>query len=90
MEHEKEKKILSEIGMFDKKSIVIRETGFINSKFIINCLKYKIEYDILELADTKQEQYITINLNQIYKYEIKNKKIKIYLDNDTEIEIYII
>ncbi len=90
MEFEKEKNILNELKIFDEKNIVICQTGFINSRFTINCLKYKVEYDILKLEDTEKEQYITINLNQIYKYEIKDKKIVINLDNDTVIGIYII
>ena len=90
MEFEKEKNILNELKTIDKKNTVICQNGFINSRFTINCLKYKVEYDILKLEDTEKEQYITINLNQIYKYEIKSKKIVINLDNDTEIEIYII
>ena len=39
MEFEKEKNILNELKIFDEKNIVICQTGFINSRFTINCLK---------------------------------------------------
>lgn len=90
MEFEEEENILNKLKTFDKKDIVICQTGFINSRFTINCLKYKVEYDILKLEDKYKVKYITINLNQIYKYEIKDKKIVMNLDNDIVIELYII
>lgn len=89
MKLEKEENILNELKKINPREIIICQTGFINSRFKIDCLKYKVEHDILKLEDTDKEQYITINLNQIYKYEIKDKKIKMYLDNDTAIEVLI-
>lgn len=89
MKLEKEENILNELKKINPREIIICQTGFINSRFKIDLLKYKVEHDILKLEDTDKEQYITINLNQIYKYEIKDKKIKMYLDNDTAIELLI-
>ena len=41
----------------------------------------------LTIQDEKEGVYLSINLNQVYKYEIKDSKIKIYLDNDSIIII---
>lgn len=79
--------ILNELKRKDGKKIVICQTGFISTKFLVNCLSYKMEYDILTVQDEKEGVYLTINLNQVYKYEIRDSKIKIYLDNDTVIII---
>ena len=75
--------ILSELKREDGKRIIICQTGFISTKFLVNCLNYRIEYDTLTIQDEKEGVY----LNQVYKYEIKDSKIKIYLDNDSIIII---
>ncbi len=77
--------ILNELKRKNEKRIVICQTGFISTKFLLNCLSYKIEIDTLTIKDEKEGVYLSINLNQVYKYEIKDNKIKIYLDNDTVI-----
>ena len=79
--------ILSELKRKDGKRIIICQTGFISTKFLVNCLNYRIEYDTLTIQDEKEGVYLSINLNQVYKYEIKDSKIKIYLDNDSIIII---
>ena len=86
---DKKEVILKELINFKEKQVVIHQTGFIDAKFTINCLEYKIEYDTLMIKDDNEEKYIFINLNQIYKYEINNNEIKIYLDNDTIIQFLI-
>ena len=50
-------------------------------------LMYKIQDDILNLRDEVKEVYLSLNLNQVYKIEISENKIILFLDNDTEIEI---
>lgn len=89
MEDRKEEEILNKLEKFKEKKIVICQTGFIQNKFTINCLKYKIEYDTLIIYEKDEEKYICINLNQIYKYELKDNYLKMYLDNDTIIELLI-
>ena len=79
--------ILNELKRKDGKRIIICQTGFISTKFLENCLNYRIEYDTLTIQDEKEGVYLSINLNQVYKYEIKDSKIKIYLDNDSIIII---
>lgn len=67
-----------------QKNVIINQKGFLESKYLINNLKYFIESDILNILDEKEQNYIKINLNQVYK--IYNKeKIIFYLDNDTTI-----
>lgn len=87
MKNEIREKILNELKRKDGKRIVIFQTGFISTKFLVNSLNYKIEYDTLTIKDEKEEVYLCINLNQVYKYEIQDNKIKVYLDNDTVIII---
>ena len=65
--------ILNELNKKDGKRIIICQTGFISTK--------------LTIQDEKEGVYLSINLNQVYKYEIKDSKIKIYLDNDSIIII---
>ena len=67
-----------------QKNVIINQKGFLENKYLINNLKYFIENDILNILDEKEQNYIKINLNQVYK--IYNKeKIIFYLDNDTTI-----
>lgn len=87
MQDKMRENILNELKRKNGKRIVICQTGFISTKFLVNCLNYKIEIDTLIIKDEKEGVYLTINLNQVYKYEIKDNKIKIYLDNDTVIII---
>ena len=79
--------ILNELRRKNGKRIVICQTGFISTKFLVDCLNYKIEIDTLTIKDDKQEVYLSINLNQVYKHDIKDDKVKLYLDNDTVIII---
>ena len=51
--------------------------------------EYKIKYDILKLYDKNSENFITINLNQIYNTIYEQEKLTLYLDNDTIITLEI-
>ena len=74
-----EKKLNEFIG----KNIIIIQYGFLKNKYSIHKLKYFIEYEILNITDDESQNYLKINLNQIYKMKINEKDIKLYLDNDT-------
>lgn len=80
-----EKKLNEFIG----KNIIITQDGFLKNKYSIHKLKYFIEYEILNITDDESQNYLKINLNQIYKIEINEKDIKLYLDNDTTIGLSI-
>lgn len=64
------------------KSVTIIQDGFLKSEYSIHKLNYFIEYEILNIIDKESNNYLKINLNQVYKIENK-KEIKLYLDNDT-------
>ena len=87
MQDKMRENILDELRRKNGKRIVICQTGFISTKFLVNCLNYKVEIDTLTIKDEEQEVYLCINLNQVYKYDIKDNKVKLYLDNDTIIII---
>lgn len=89
MKEEQKEKILGELNKHAQKPIVINQTGFISSQFYINSLTYGIELDILTIKDEKEEIYLSINLNQVYKVETSKNSIQMFLDNDTEICIQI-
>ena len=74
---------------FIGKNIIITQDGFLKTKYSIHKLKYFIEYEILNITDEESQNYLKINLNQIYKIKINEKDIKLYLDNDTIICIAI-
>ena len=46
--------ILNELKRKDGKRIIICQTGFISTKFLVNCLNYRIEYDTLTIQDEKE------------------------------------
>ena len=73
-------KILSN---FIEKSIIVNQSGFLESNYCIEFLTYFIKDDILDVEDKKSNIYIKINLNQIYKIENEKDKMLLYLDNDT-------
>ena len=87
MQDKMRENIINDLKKKDGKRIDICQTGFISTKFLVNCLSYKIDIDTLTIEDEKEGVYLSINLNQVYKYEIKDNKTKIYLDNDTVIII---
>lgn len=71
------------LNKFIEKNVIITQDGFLKNKYSIHKLKYFIEYEILNITDEESENYLKINLNQIYKMEINKKDITLYLDNDT-------
>ena len=89
MKEEQKEKILGELNKHVQKPVIIKQTGFISSEFFINSLTYKIGIDTLTLRDEKENIYISINLNQVYKEETSKNSIQMFLDNDTEICIQI-
>lgn len=48
---------------------------------------HTIEYDTLKIQDIQKENYVHINLNQVYQMDIKESEICLKLDNDTQIKI---
>ena len=65
------------------KNVIITQDGFLKNKYSIHKLTYFIKYEILNIADEESNNYLKINLNQVYKIETNEKNIKLYLDNDT-------
>ncbi len=74
---------------FIEKNVMITQDGFLKAKYIIHKFKYFIVHEILNITDEESKNYLKINLNQIYKIEINEKDIKLYLDNDTVIYLSI-
>ena len=89
MKDELREKVLESLNNHVKKANTIKQAGFISSKFYINSLIYNLQLDTITLKDEKEEVYISINLNQVYKVETLKNSIQIYLDNDTQICIQI-
>lgn len=71
------------LNEFIGKNVTITQDGFLKNKYSIHKLKYFIEYEILNITDDGSQNYLKINLNQIYKVEINETDIKLSLDNDT-------
>ena len=80
-----ENNIKEKLNKFVEKEITIIQDGFLKSKFSLNKVEFFIEYDILNINDKESNNYLKINLNQIYKIENTEIEVKISLDNDTEI-----
>ena len=68
-------------------NVTIIQDGFIQSCFMINNLRFTIEYEILNVFDESSNLYLKINLNQIYKIDFYEKNIKLFLDYDTTIAL---
>ena len=75
--------IFEELKNLVGRDIEIIQDGFLKSKYSINKLKYFIENGILNILDEESENYLKINLNQIYYIEFLKNTIKLYMDNDT-------
>ena len=74
---------------FKSKNTLIKQSGFIESHLEMNNLNYEIEYEFLKIFDKNSENFITINLNQIYNTIYEQEKSTLYLDNDTIITLEI-
>ena len=81
--------IENNLKKFKDNNIIIEQLGFIESHFKLKNFEYKIKYDILKLYDKNSENFITINLNQIYNTIYEQEKLTLYLDNDTIITLEI-
>ena len=75
------------LNEFLGQNVTIIQDGFIQSCFMINYLKFIIEYEILNIFDESSNFYLKINLNQIYKIDFDEKNIKLFLDYDTTIAL---
>ena len=49
-------------------------------------MEYQVQSDIVRMEDETHQKWIQINLNQVYDVELA-KEIRLFLDNDTIIEI---
>ena len=87
MENTKHNKLIEKLQQFEKKSVTIRQMGFVSNQLFIDKLIYNIEFDTLNLKDDLKDTYVSINLNQVYKIDYAKKEILLYLDNDTQIKI---
>ena len=81
--------IEEKIKDFVGKYVVITQGGFLESKYYIKKLNYFIKDEILNITDEESDNYVKINLNQIYKIENKENGIKLFLDNDTTLFLYV-
>ena len=75
------------LNEFLGQNVTIIQDGFIQSCFMINNLKFIIEYEILNIFDESSNFYLKINLNQVYKIDFDEKNIKLFLDYDTTIAL---
>lgn len=73
--------ISNNLEKMQNQNIVIIQEGFIEGKYSIEKAKCKIEEEILCIEDTNN--YLRINLNQIYNIETKKDGMMLFLDNDT-------
>ena len=77
--------ISNNLEKMQNQNIVIIQEGFIEGKYSIEKAKCKIEEEILCIEDNNN--YLRINLNQIYNIETKQDGITMYLDNDIKVII---
>lgn len=75
-------KLEEKLNIYEGERVIINILGFLQSQYTIENLKYNIEYEILNIEDEETDNYIKINLNQIYKIDEEASQIKLYLDND--------
>ena len=70
-----------------EKTVTVSQNGFIMNQFFIEKMMYKIQSDILNLRDRTKEVYLSLNLNQVYQFDIGKNSMVLFLDNDTEIQL---
>lgn len=80
-------KLLEGLEKLNGKAVTIEQKGFIQNCLSIKKLNYEVEYDILKIKEEESKQYVEINLNQVYKVQMEQKQINIYVDNDIQIKI---
>ena len=81
--------IINKLNEFRDKNITISQTGFLESKFVIQKMTYKLEEDILYILNDTKNIFININVNQIYDIKVNQDSMLIYLDNDTSLKLKI-
>lgn len=84
---EKIEKLKEMVKEWEGSNIIILQKGFLESKYEIENLSYKVEYEILEINSKNNKNFIRINLNQIYELKIENSEIELYLDNDIKVHL---
>lgn len=82
------KEVEEKLKEFENKKLVINQKGFITSQICINQMIYNIKSDVLNISDKSSQNYININLNQVFNFEVINNMIRLELDNDTIIELH--
>lgn len=87
MTQEQENNLQKNLEKFISKTVTIKQDGFLKSKYSMQKFEFNITFEILNITDENSTNYLNINLNQIYKTEINEESITLYLDNDTIIYI---
>lgn len=87
MTQEQENNLQKNLEKLISKTVTIKQDGFLKSKYSMQKFEFNITFEILNITDENSTNYLNINLNQIYKTEINEESITLYLDNDTIIYI---
>lgn len=87
MTQEQENNLQKNLEKLISKTVTIKQDGFLKSKYLMQKFEFNITFEILNITDENSTNYLNINLNQIYKTEINEESITLYLDNDTIIYI---
>ena len=83
MTQEQENNLQKNLEKLISKTVTIKQDGFLKSKYSMQKFEFNITFEILNITDENSTNYLNINLNQIYKTEINEESITLYLDNDT-------
>ena len=79
--------IVEILAKYTGKNISIKQEGFLQAQYEILKMNYQYQGDLLKINSTQNENYLELNLNQIHKIEETENEIKIYMDNDTIVNI---
>ena len=83
----KSDEIINAIQKLKGKTINIRQEGFLETQFSVKDVIYDVIDDILKIDGNNEDNFIAMNLNQIYKMEQTKDEIVLFIDNDTVIKI---
>ena len=75
------------LSCFLGKNVVITQDGFLKCQFSIENFTFSIDYEILKVFDSNGNNYLSLNLNQVYNFEDFDDILKFYLDNDTIVSL---
>ena len=75
------------LNYFLNKNVVVSQDGFLKCQFSIEKFTFSIDYEILKVLDSNGNNYLSINLNQVYNFEDSDNILKFYLDNDTIVSL---